>query len=53
MFNIDYIRRLIWIYSSRMNNRIIENDRIDEEYKDWKIIKSLQESSKEYELLLI
>ena len=22
-----------------MNNRIIENDRIDEEYKDWKLIK--------------
>ena len=37
-----------------MNNRIIENDRIDEEYKDWKIIKKFTRlSSKEYELLLI
>jgi hypothetical protein len=39
MFDIDYIRHLIWTYSSRKNLRIIENDRIDEEYKDWKIIK--------------
>lgn len=38
-FQIDYIRHLIWTYSSRKNIRIIENDRVDEEYKDWKIIK--------------
>lgn len=39
MFNEDYIKHLIWIYSSRKNTRIIENDRIQEEYADWKIIK--------------
>lgn len=37
-FDMDYIKHLVWTYSSSKNNRI-EMKRNKDEYKDWKIIK--------------
>ena len=38
LYSEDYIKELIWNYSSRINKRI-NHERNEDEYKDWLIIK--------------